>query len=212
MRIRHLLFLFFPALLLALVAVGFRIFQYNQLEQLTITTKVDQSNIQIPIFPNDIIDGEKKAPITIVAFEDLGCEGCAQQDILLTELDERHPGMIKVIWKFVPVNSIPFPTSRAHDLAYCAYKQNKFDAFKNLAFVNQQSLSQATLNLIVEQSQLNTDELDSCLATGEASALQQLNDELGQALQIQAVPAMFIDNTQIQIPSTVAGWEELLGL
>ena len=213
MKSHHHVFLFLPAIILILAAVLFRVYEYNRITELSKPDPlIDRGQIQIPILPDDPILGSKKAPITIVAFEDLGCAGCADQDALLSQLQERHPDQVKIVWKALSVTTVPYPTRLAHEYAYCAHDQDKFAAFKDAAFANTQNLSPDVLEIIAEQAELDADDLDSCLASGASVLYAQQNEQVGQALGIQAVPAFFIKNIQVDHPTTISGWETLLQL
>lgn len=212
MSIRNQIILFTLAILVVGGFVFYRTFQYRQLRILNEQRITAQELLQIPLLPNDPIQGDLRSPITVVAFEDLGCSGCATQNTLLKSLLEKHPGQIKIIWKLLPVTTIPFPTRQANDFAFCAHKQNKFQEFKDLAFQNRLTLNEETLREISLSIDLNETTLNTCLNSPEPTEHNQQNELIARSLQIQAVPAFFIDNTQIQNPTSVAGWESLLGL
>ena len=213
LKTKHILFIFLPAVAIAAFALFIRLVQYEPLfPKEEETTSEAPETTQIPIFPDDPILGDKKAGMTLIAFEDLGCAACAEQDELFTQLLEKYPSKIKIIWKPLPVTFVPFSTSKAHEYAYCANKQKKFDKFKTLAFTNRLNLSPETLQNIGTQIELNQEKLTACLESGEAAAYTKMAEELGRALNIQSVPTIFLENMQIDHPTTVEGWETLLQL
>lgn len=211
MSVRTFTLLFLPAILIVSLFIGIRIFQYNQLTKLSQPPEEAVLDI-IPLLAADPILGNKRAPITIVTFEDLGCSGCRTQDGLLTNLIQKHPDKVKVVWKSLSVTSLPHPTQTAHAYAYCAHQQKQFEAFKREAFVNQLDLSGATLDALVTDLELDEAAMSNCLASGEAQAYEAQNEAIARSLQIQSVPAIFIDNTQITPPTSVVEWERTLGL
>lgn len=213
MKTRTIIFLFIPAILVALFVLFIRITQYKPLypsdEDIA---KRDNKTIQIPILPEDVILGNKKAGKTVVVFEDFGCPGCAAQMDLLRLLVERHPNDVKIIWKALPISRVPFSSELAHQYGYCAHKQNKFDVFEKLAFDNQSDLSQTVVQELGRLAELDEQKLEACLTSPQMTAYFENTKIIARALNVQSVPSVFIDNKQIQPPQRVAGWETLLGL
>ena len=176
------------------------------------TVAEEPQALQIPIFPDDPILGDKKAGVTLIAFEDLGCAGCAEQHAVFQDLLEKYPKKLKIIWKPLPVTIIPYPSGRAHEYAYCANKQDSFGEFISLVFANQIDISPDALNASANEAGLDPEDLKTCLESGEAAAYTKMTEELGRALNIQSVPTIFLENIQIDHPRTIEGWETLLQL
>ncbi len=213
LRPTHITLLFVPAILIALFAFFIVIVQYEPLyPKQSESQQIEGEKFNIPIFPDDPISGDKKAPITLVTFEDLGCEGCRSQNELLNELNQKHPGKIKIIWKLLTVTKFPHSTESAHQYAYCLNKQNKFNEFKEIAFANNTNLSPTIVQNIGSTLELNKKKLTTCLSDNATVAYLENIKEIARSLNIQSVPRIFIDNQQIQAPGTIAGWEQLLEL
>lgn len=208
---RGTILLLLGAILLTSLFIAIRLFSHHQLI-LAGTPPTDQELATIPILPEDPIIGDRKAPKTVVMFEDLGCDLCAEQHAFLNQLLEMYPGKLKIIWKSLSVNSLPYPTDVAHAYAFCAAEQQLFESFVSLAFENRLVLSTETLDAISEEINLDTNTLQSCLQSPRPASYAAKNEEIAQALQIQAVPAIFVDNTQITRPRSVADWEAHLSL
>ncbi len=211
-RTRQLLFVFVPALLVVGFAFFVRVIQYEPLYPKEPAAATSDTTFQIPIYPQDPIWGDKKAAKTVILFADFSCEACKDEDVLLEKLLAEYPKKIKVIWKGIPTARFPFDTQLAHEYAYCAQEQGKFIPFKQFAFANQDSLSNEILAEISKQIPLDEKKLTACLESGEAAAFIEQNNTLATVLNIQAVPIAFIDNQQVNIPSTLDGWKTLLGL
>lgn len=213
LKTKHILYLFLPALVVAGIALFVRIIQYQPLfPKISPEQAANPVAKILPIFPDDIIIGEKKAPITLVAFEDLGCESCKAEDEMLNALLVKYPNKLKIVWKGLPVAVFPYPTENAQKYAYCAHKQKKFNVFKDYAYANIDNLSDATLDGIADKIELDKTKLKECVA--EDTTTQHLTrvKELANSLNIQSVPTFFLNNKQIQSPQTEEGWILLLGL
>jgi protein-disulfide isomerase len=214
MKLRHLLAVFIPTIAIASFALFIRVIQYQSLNE--VPENDPRSNVanefKIPIYSDDPIVGDKRAPITLVAFEDFGCEGCKDQNFVLNDLRNKYEGKIKIIWKMLPVVLFPFSTNLAHEYGYCINKQKKFEEFKELAFANSQNLSPPNLGLITEDLDINLKELDSCLESGEATNYLKDVGTLARSLNIQGVPRIFLNNKQLPHVGSVSEWERILEL
>ncbi len=208
---KQLLTLFVPALAVVAIGLIIAIIQYDPLYPKENNNKSEASDL-IPIFTEDPIVGYKKAPITIIAFEDFGCEGCKAQSDIFDQIMLKHPKKIKVVWKSLTVTRFPISTQRAHEYGLCANEQGKFSEFKELAFVNGLNLSQGILDLIVEETEMSERKLTSCLNSAKPTKYLSQNESLANLLNVQAVPTIFIDNVQINTPSSIEEWEMVLGL
>ena len=211
-KTKTLILIFIPALLIAGFALFIRVIQYEPLYPKVSSIKNNNNNFTIPIYPEDPIIGNKKAPLTIIAFEDFACPGCRLQFTLLEKLLEKHPSKLKIIWKGLPVSQFPQPSETAHNYAFCANEQEKFTEFYKFAFTNNTNLSEEVLNIIIGQIDLNQKKFDTCLESNRAQIHIDKTEQLGMVLNIQAVPTVFIKNKQVESPTTLEGWETLLKL
>ncbi len=207
---KKLLLAFIPILLLAGMALFIRIVQYEPLIPKVNETQEQQIAEQVPIFAEDPITGDKKARVTLIAFEDFGCTNCKQQSDLLTTVLEQHPQSVKIVWKILPITRYPVDSTLSAKYAFCAHAQNKFAEFKEYAFQNGTNLSESVLESIVQEITLDETKLSSCLASPLPQAHIDATKALASQLNIQALPTMFINNKQILPPTTVDGWKKLL--
>lgn len=212
MRQSALIAVLLPAILVVSLFVYIRVVEYNQLTDASNFTVTSEDLLQIPILPGDPIIGELNAPITIISFEDLACAGCATQNSYLNALQEKHPEKVKIIWKSLSVTNLPFPTRQAHAYAYCANQLGNFSAFKDLAFANRNNLSEEILDQITQEIGIDLEKMKGCALSPQAQEHDDQNELVARALQIQAVPAFFINNSQMPAPSSVSEWESILGL
>lgn len=208
---KKLLLAFLPILLLAGLALFIRIVQYEPL-----IPKIDETTetaaLQVPIFAEDPVTGDRKARSTIIAFEDFGCESCKYQSDLLSTLLEQYPQSVKIVWKILPITRYPVDSTLSASYAFCANQQGKFEAFKEYAFQNGTNLSEAILESIADQIELDRNKLQTCLASPLPQTHIDTTEALAKALNVQALPTMFINNKQIQLPTTLDGWRALLAI
>lgn len=211
---RHIVFAFLPGIVIAGLGLLFLILQYEPLyPKLDPNEKTNPEEMAlVPILPSDPILGNKKASKTIIIFEDFSCTACAEQLKLLDDLLEKYSEQIKIIWKPLSVHKFPISSEPAHVFAYCAHAQGKFKEFSSYAFTNGDNLSQATLEAIAKKIELDEEILKECLSSQEPIDYLRTNEQIAKILQIQSVPAVFIDGKQIPSPAYLSAWESALSL
>jgi protein-disulfide isomerase len=214
LKSRHIIFVLLPALLIVGIIFGIRAFQYKVLFYDIAKQAMDTApELElIPIFKEDPIVGSPTASQTLIVFEDFACEGCKSQNSILKDLEQQHPGKVKIIWKGLPVATFPFSSKPTHEYAYCSNEQEKFIEFKELAFANYTNLSKTTLEMIAMQIELDQDILKKCFASEKPLQYVETVRQLAQILHVQHVPTFFLDNAQIPTPASIEEWEAILGL
>lgn len=212
MKITKTLAIFIPAILFVAFILFIRVVQYQPLEEKIDPTVQNQlkDNTIIPIFPDDPILGDKKAAHTVILFSDFGCEACSNEYALLSQIIADAPQKVKVIWKGLPVKTYPFNSEEAEKYGFCAAKQGKFKQWADIAFENGENLNSKNLVAMAEEIGLKSSDLTTCLeAKATADHMQKIKD-LAAVLQIQAVPVVFLDNTQIPAPKILEDWTAAL--
>jgi len=212
-KTKQLLVIFIPAILLVILVFFVRVLQYNPLTPSEAEyEKIKPKEFNIPLDLEDPIMGSKKAGTTLVVFGDFSCPACQNQHQLLKELINKYPTKVKVIWKGVSRTIYPASTEIAHNYAYCANQQSKFNEFAETTFVNGDNLSKEVLDLITVKINLDAKKLTNCLASTNPTNYLQKNENLATLLNIQALPTIFFNNKQVQAPQLLEGWETLLKL
>lgn len=211
---KHLYAIFIPAIFLVFAFFSYRLYQYITI----FISPFDNPNepsidiFTIPISTQDYVSGNKKAPKTIIAFEDVQCATCATLHTIFTEFEAAHPNTLKVIWKPTSVITIPHSSELAHTYLWCAKEQDAFLPYLERLFANQTLLSKETLEILGTDVGLNTNKLTACLSNEQIQSYLEETKQLAQFLQIQSVPALFINNRQIPVPKTLRDLEDLLGI
>jgi len=203
-----------PAIVIAALALFIRFIQFEPIipDELKAGSKRQNTGVQIPIYPEDPIIGNHKAPTTLIAFEDFGCSHCQSLSTTFNKLMEKYPNKIKIIWKGLAVKQFPTPTNLAHEYAYCADRQGKFVEFASFAFANGDNLTEETLKQISKSIELKEKSLQECIGSGLAKSHNEKNEMLATFLNIQSVPTIFLNNKQINPPSDTEAWQAVLGL
>jgi protein-disulfide isomerase len=210
MRAKQVTLLFLPAIVLAGFGLFVQILRYEPL--IPKKTAVAAPAASIPIFADDAILGDKRAPMTLVAFGDFGCDACRLQMDMWQAIEERFPKKLKIIWKGLSNPTPLSPDDRMEKIAFCANEQRRFPQFVRAFLAGGGDVSNDGIARIETESGIAGKTLSECLASGRADAYLDRNKTLAESLNIQSLPTVFMNNRQIEPPATLDGWITFLNL
>jgi len=153
---------------------------------------------------DDPVKGDPDAPITIIEFSDFQCPFCSRfftQTLPAIQENYIDTGIVKLVYRDFPIDSLHPNARPAHIAAECADEQGKFWEYHDVLFENQgqwNRLSSSDLNSQLNQYAtsmgLNSESFDSCLSS--QSMADEVNADYLQASQYGATgtPTFFIGN------------------
>lgn len=159
---------------------------------------------EIQIDANDPFLGEEDAPVTIVEFSDFECPFCAKHysqsfENIKTEYIDK--GLVKLVFKDLPIEAIHPNAVNAAVIAECAYDQGGNDMyfavhnkiFDNMAARTDTLAKENVYRWIADIDGLNIDEVKAC--TDEARTIERVNKDVIQAgeLGVNGTPAVFVN-------------------
>ncbi|HAH04739.1 TPA: hypothetical protein DCL28_04275 [Candidatus Komeilibacteria bacterium] len=152
-----------------------------------------EQNLTAPVLlTSDPARGYNQAETVVVTFEDFTCAYCAQMSNTLSELVNRYPKKIRVVWKDF-VGNLEQTGLRSAVAARCAQSQGKFWEYHDFLFANQTSLSDAFYKQIAGDLGLDEARFNSCFDNQETLPLVQQSFNEGLALGVDATPYVFIN-------------------
>lgn len=132
------------------------------------------------------------APVTIVEYADYECPYCQQIEPTLVKLRAEYGEKLAVAYKDLPL-PMHNQAMKAAEAAHCAGAQGKYWEYHDLLFSSKQ-LELARLKEHARALQLDTQEFDKCLESGEqAKVVKAQLDEGRQDLQLEGTPSYFIN-------------------
>jgi cyclophilin family peptidyl-prolyl cis-trans isomerase/predicted DsbA family dithiol-disulfide isomerase len=167
--------------------------------------------------PGEWSRGPQDAPVTLIVYSDYQCPSCADLQPLLQQLQDSHPGQVRVVFRHFPL--IGFPDNPIHDKAALAMQaaeaagwQNGdfFWAMHNLLFARQElwrDLSPAEFETwLVEQASelaLDMEAFKAALTSPELSELAQAAWIQGVASNLRGTPSLVINDSLLEgVPLT----------
>jgi protein-disulfide isomerase len=143
--------------------------------------------------------GAASAPVTVVEFSDFQCPYCAQAAETVHRLKKDYEGRIRFVFRHFPLPFHPNAQAAAQ-AAFAAQEQGKFWEYHDLLFGNQDALGPEALVVYARKVGLDVEAFRS--AAGSESAAQRITADmrLGESVQVQGTPTMFIDKKRIADP------------
>lgn len=139
--------------------------------------------------------GPKDAPITIVQFSDFQCSFCQKQEEVFRNILKEFDGKIKLVWKDYPENDPKSISWKASVAARCAGEQDKFWQYHDLLF-STTKLDEEKLANFATKLNLHKSKFQSCLKDRDASGKVKDNIMEADALDINGVPYIYINDTE----------------
>lgn len=205
MRSEKLTFLVIGLLFMQTVLLGLLLWRINSLERLVLTAasggglSAPEAEEVVAVDPGDgPTKGDAAAPVTIVEFSCFTCPACADLQPGLKETLSRHPGQIRLAFRYFPLRLEGKPILLAK-AAECARTQGKFWEAHDLLF--QKSLDiEGEQALLEAMAPLGLDPagLSQCLASKETEARVRADFEAGRDYGVNSTPTLFVNGRRVQ--------------
>jgi len=139
------------------------------------------------------IRGTADAPVTLVEFSDFHCPFCKRVQPTLTQVLEKYPGKVRLLFRHLPLDALHPQARNAAEASWCAQDQGKFWEFHDLLFANAPKAAQDDLKHYAEQIDLDMKTFESCLSQNtHRDSIQRDIDEVTK-LGMSGTPAFFIN-------------------
>ncbi len=133
--------------------------------------------------------------LTITAFSNFACPGCAEMSDNLSRLLSGFPE-VRLVWKDYPDDSYPESYSSAL-AARCAQEQGKFWEYHDALFDNQEDLGVEYYKSVAESIGLNTSEFNACFEEGKYNSVVGFGETEARVYGIPKAPYFFVGDYAI---------------
>jgi protein-disulfide isomerase len=152
--------------------------------------------------PDDMVEGDANAPITLIEYSSLSCPHCArfQTEVLpQVKKDFIDTGKVKLIQRDFPLNK---PAIQAAQLAHCAGPMRYFAIIDVLFKTQEQWLSENAVEKLAQiaaTAGIDRPTFDACLANKDIEAKIVASRQAGtDAFQIDATPTFIINGVKLE--------------
>jgi len=148
--------------------------------------------------------GPKDAKVTIVVFSDFECPYCRElAKTLRDNIPAKYPNDVRVIFEDFPITTMHPWAHEAAEAAHCmaAQKPAAFWAYHDWIFDNQQAIDGGNVKSksldFARQQGLDVLQVSSCMDAHSMAKEVDESKELGQSLQVDRTPTMFINGRMV---------------
>ncbi|MFQ5514706.1 MAG: thioredoxin domain-containing protein [Myxococcota bacterium] len=136
--------------------------------------------------------GPEDAPVTLIEFSDYQCPFCRRAEPTVAQVLERYGDRVRFIFRHYPLE-FHDRARPAAEAAACAEDQGRFWEYHERLFAAEGVLSDADLERIAKETDLDLEAFRSCLS--EHHALERVNQDVEEGTQagVNGTPAFFIN-------------------
>ena len=154
--------------------------------------------------------GPSEAPLKLVEFSDFECPFCRSLHEAFTELRERYPTEVAIVYWHYPLKGHPYAFDAAV-AAECAADAGHFETFTDRLFAKQESLGVTSWELLALAAGVtDTAAFRACRYAGDANRRVAEDIEVGSQLGIQATPVLVVGRKLIVGSVTADSLEKLV--
>ncbi len=142
--------------------------------------------------------GPRDSLLTIVEFVDFGCPFCRASFEPVREMTTKYKDRVRLVIRDFPIEEIhPGAIQAAHG-ARCAKEQNKYWAYHDKLFVNQNAFSEDELVQYALEIGADTARFRTCMEEGRYMQAIESDIADGLAAGVQGTPTFFFNGHRLQ--------------
>jgi protein-disulfide isomerase len=158
------------------------------------------SELKVPVSSKDHIEGDEKAPITLVEYGDYQCPHCGAAYPIVKRVQKHFGKKLRFVFRNFPlVQAHPMAQSAAETAEFAAAR-GKFWEMHDAIFENQQNLSVEFLVELTEQLGLSGAALAKSLKSEEYAEKVRSDFMSGVRSGVNGTPTFFINGHRHDAP------------
>ncbi|HEV3245151.1 MAG TPA: thioredoxin domain-containing protein [Candidatus Paceibacterota bacterium] len=174
-----------------------------------------------PITSADHVQGDANSKVTVIEYGDFECPACGEWEPLVEQLEQQYDNRVEFVFRNFPLYQIhPFAKIGAQ-AAEAAALQGKYWQMHDLLYKNQAEWTADTtlqpadvvskfFNGYAQSLGLNVSQFDTDINSSAVIARVQRDIDSGDAAQINHTPTFFVDLKQIQNPTGIAQFQQII--
>jgi len=212
-------YIFYAVLIIFLAVIAFQLYYMNNkiyttnilLGKLVVAVK-QKSSPEIKCGPNDIIIGQKDAPVDIFVFSSYRCKYCKEffnTTFPLLKREYVDQGFAKVIIKNIGYTS-DSTSLLAVKAAYCAYAEGHFFEIHMKLLEQYDVLNETVLARWMSELNIDSAKLKTCLENKKLDELISENRKEARAIGVRGTPSFVIGDNVLNGQRPIAKFRELI--
>jgi protein-disulfide isomerase len=151
------------------------------------------SDLKIPVTSNDHVQGDPKAPVTLVEYGDYQCPYCAAAHVVVKLLQQHYGKDLRFVFRNFPLTQLHPEAAPAAETAEFAGAHGQYWEAHDALYENQTALGLPLYETLVKELGLSAAELRQALA--EHSYLPKIKADFDGGVQsgVMGTPTFFIN-------------------
>lgn len=156
------------------------------------------SQLAVPVGPDDHIRGPDTAPLTVVEYADYQCSYCGQAFVAVRELEQTFGDQLRLVFRNMPLTQLHPYAEHAAEAAEAVALQGKFWEMHDLLFEHQRDLSDGALLHYAALAGADAVQVASVMKAGTARA--KVEADLDGALRsgVSGTPTFFVNGVRYE--------------
>jgi protein-disulfide isomerase len=151
------------------------------------------ATLNVPITSGDHIQGDERAPITLVEYGDYECSHCGHAYPIVKQVQKHFGKRLAFVFRNFPLNQIHPNAETAAEAAEFAGAQRRFWEMHDAIFENQAALGLSRLRELAEKLGLPAEALERALDGGEFAQRVKKDFIGGVRSGVNGTPTFFIN-------------------
>lgn len=160
--------------------------------------------------------GPEDARVTIVEFSDFQCPFCARADKTMRRLKEERGGVVRMVFKHLPLDSVHPKARPAAMAAMAAGEQGKFWEYRDILFERQGEWANGDAGKkfaeYAGELGLDVEKFKADLSNDEYRERVEKDMELAKKLGARATPTFFVNGVRVEGAMDLDYFNELIDL
>jgi protein-disulfide isomerase len=149
--------------------------------------------LKVPIASTDHVQGDEKAPITLVEYGDYQCPHCGHAYPIIKQVQRRFGERLRFVYRNFPLNEIHPNAESAAESAEFAAAHARFWEMHDAIFENQQALGLSLFAELAQSLGLSQADLRNALANREYAEKVREDFIGGVRSGVNGTPTFFIN-------------------
>lgn len=151
------------------------------------------TRLSVPVSAKDHIQGDPKAPVTLVEYGDYQCPSCGQAYPIVKRLQKHFGKRMSFVFRNFPLTQIHPYAEPAAETAEFAAAHHKFWEMHDLLYENQESLDDGLLLQLSQQLNLDPNALAEALESKQLEPRVRADFSSGVRSGVNGTPTFFIN-------------------
>ncbi len=158
------------------------------------------ATLKIPVGSQDHIEGNAKAPCTLVEYGDYECPHCGAAYPLVKEIQKHFGKKLRFVFRNFPMTNLHANAQAAAEVAEFAGTKGRFWEMHDLIFENQNRLGEELFTELAEKLKIDPAELQESLAN--ETFTRRVRDDFSGGVRsgVNGTPTFFINDYRFDGP------------